>query len=255
MKKSFTLIILIIFFAACNNGEDEQVNPDINNIISQNCSNVRGAEGLYWDLSNGIPRTDLPGFVPPTVSVAGGAFLHPDFPPLSFEFPAGYATETLRGPSTAGVNLVRQDNQVIWRWLTTTANGFPSARALRQEEIGRMLQFLGVNNNNLQLICLNEGQVSPVAGINIRRSISFIRAGQFSAMISAEVTQVDGLPTSSVTFRLSAGPTAEYDQLVFDTFLAIEFQMLYGPDGEIVDRDRDGTPDDQDRFPDDPNRQ
>ena len=112
-----------------------------------------------------------------------------------------------------------------------------------------MLQFFGQNANNVQEVCLNEGQASPVAGIAVRRSVSLIRAGQFSALISAEVTQVQGLPTSSVTFRVSAGPTAEYEQLVFDTFLAIEFQMLYRPEGGLVDSDGDGVADPFDREP------
>jgi hypothetical protein len=251
MKNTLALLVLLFAFVSCNN-EEEQLGPNINNVASQLCNNIQGAEGLYWDLSNGLPRTDLPGFMPPTVKQFGGSFLHPDFPPMSFEFPAGYSTETLRGQQTAGVNLVRQDQQVVWRWLTTLANGFPSARQLRQEEIGRMLQFFGVDASNLQLICLNEGQTSPVAGINIRRSVSLVRAGQFTALVSAEVTHVEGLPTSSVTFRMSAGPTAEYAQLVFDTFLAIEFQMLYRPEGGLIDSDEDGVADPFDREPNNP---
>ena len=247
MKKLFPILVLLFTFASCNN--DEEVGPDLNNVASQLCNNIRGAEGLYWDMSNGVPRTDLPNFMPPTVKQFGGSFLHPDYPPMSFEYPAGYTTEMLRGQQTAGVNLIRQDNQVVWRWLTTWANGFPSARQLKQQEIGRMLQFFGQDANNVQEVCLNEGQTSPVAGIAVRRSVSLIRAGQFSALISAEVTHVQGLPTSSVTFRVSAGPTAEYEQLVFDTFLAIEFQMLYRPDGGLIDSDGDGVADPFDREP------
>jgi hypothetical protein len=253
MKKLFPIITLLFTLASCNN--DEEIGPNLDNVTSQLCNNVRGAEGLYWDLSNGVPRTDLPNFMPPTVKQFGGSFLHPDFPPMSFEYPAGYTTETLRGQQTVGVNLVRQDNQVVWRWLTTWANGFPSARQLKQQEIGRMLQFFGQNANNVQEVCLNEGQTSSVAGITIRRSVSFIRARQFSALVSAEVTQVQGLPTSSVTLRVSAGPTAEYDQLVFDTFLAIEFQMLYASGGGMIDSDGDGVADPYDSEPNNPNVQ
>lgn len=253
----FFFVTLLIIFTACNNDDETAVGPNLNNASSQLCQNVRGAEAIYWDLSNGIPRTDLPGFVPPTVRTPGGSFLHPDFPPLSFEYPAGYSTETLRASHTAGVNLIRQDNQVVWRWLSTTTNGFPSAREIRQSEIQQMLQFLGVNANNIELLCLNEGQINPASGITTRSSTALIRSGGFTALVAAQVTALEGLPTSSVSIRMAVGPTAEFSQLVFETFLAIEWQMLYRSSGGVSldDRDGDGTPDVQDRFPDAPTRQ
>lgn len=255
MKKLLAIVSLFLFTTACNNDEGAEVGPDLNNTTSQICENVRGAEAIYWDVSNGIPRTDLPGFVPPTIKAPGGTFFHPDFPPLSFEHPPGYTTQTIRAPQSAGVNLIRQDNRVVWRWLSTTSNGFPSAREVRQAEIQEMLQFLGVNPNNIQLICLNEGQINPATGITTRSSTALIRAGEFTALASAQVTAVESLPTASVSIRVSVGPTAEFGQLIFDTFLAIEWQLLYGPEGTLEnDRDKDGTPDPEDKFPDDPTR-
>ncbi|MDF9800272.1 hypothetical protein OKW21_005535 [Catalinimonas alkaloidigena] len=253
----FTFVISLLLITACSKEDGAAVGPDINNASSQLCQNVRGAEAIYWDLSNGIPRTDLPGFVPPTVRTPGGSFFHPDFPPLSFEYPAGYSTETIRASHSAGVNLIRQDNQVVWRWLSTTASGFPSAREIRQGEIQQMLQFLGVNANNIELLCLNEGQINPASGITTRSSTALIRSGGFTALVAAQVTALESLPTSSISIRMAVGPTAEFSQLVFDTFLAIEWQMLYRSSGGVTldDRDGDGTPDVQDRFPDDPSRQ
>ncbi len=255
LRNWLTLAAIILLSTACNNDQEANIGPDTNNATSQICENVRGAEAIFWDLSNGIPRTDLPGFVPPTIKAPGGTFFHPDFPPLSFEHPTGYYTQTIRAPQSAGVNLIRQDNRVIWRWLSVTSTGFPSAREVRQAEIRQMLQFLGVDDNNIQLICLNEGQINPGPNITTRSSVALIRAGEFTALVSAQVSALETIPTSSIAIRMSVGPTAEFDQLIFDTFLAIEFQLLYGPDGTIEDRDGDGTPDPQDKFPDDPTRQ
>lgn len=253
MKKIFSILALFLTITSCNN--DEEIVPDLSNRTALNGGVIRGAAGLYWDLSTGIPRTDLPGFMPPSVRQAGGSFLHRDWPSLSFEYPAGYRAVEIRGPQTAGVDLIRQDNQVIWRWLTTTTNGFPSARQLRQQEVGRMLQFYGLNNNNLELVDLDEKEAVLAPGIVARRSISMVRSGQITALVSAEVTHVQGLPTSSVTYRISSGPTDEYDQLVFDTFLAIEFQMLYASGGGMIDSDGDGVADPYDREPNNPNVQ
>lgn len=253
MKKLLSLLLLILTLASCNN--DDEVTPDLSNRTAINGGTIRGATGLYWDISTGIPRTDLPGFMPPSVRQAGGVFAHRDWPSLSFEYPAGYRTEEIRGPQTAGVDLMRQDNQVIWRWLTTTVNGFPSARQLRQQEIGRVLQFYGLNNNNIELLGLDEKEAVLVPGIIARRSIAMIRSGQITALVSAEVTHAESLPSSNVTYRISAGPTAEYDQLVFDTFLAIEFQMLYASGGGMIDSDGDGVADPYDSEPNNPDVQ
>lgn len=252
MKKLFPLFLMLFSFASCNN--DDEVTPDLSNRTAINGGTIRGATGLYWDISTGIPRTDLPGFMPPSVKQAGGSFLHRDWPSLSFEYPAGYRTVEIRGPQTAGVDLMRQDNQVIWRWLTTTVNGFPSARQLREEEIGRVLQFYGLNNN-FEIIGLDEKEALLVPGIIARRSIAMIRSGQITALVSAEVTHAESLPSSNVTYRISAGPTTEYDQLVFDTFLAIEFQMLYASGGGMLDSDGDGVADPYDPEPNNPDVQ
>jgi hypothetical protein len=255
LKKLLVPVVCFLSATACNNGEDA-VGPTINAATSQICPNVTGAQAIYWDLHNGIPRGDMPGGIPPTVDRVGGSFSHPDSPVLGFIYPEGYSPQTIRAPQTVGVNLTRQDGRVLWRWLSAPANGFPSAREIRQAEIQQVLQSLGVNANNIELVCLNEGQTNPVANIAVRSSTALVRAGGFTIQAAAQVTLVEGLPTSNVNVRMSVGPTAEYDQLVFDTFLAIEWQMLFTDRGtEHPDRDGDGVPDPFDRAPDDPNRQ
>ncbi|MEM6845923.1 MAG: hypothetical protein AAF632_27180 [Bacteroidota bacterium] len=248
-------ILGLLLITACNNGNDEAVGPNINGATSQICPNVTGAQAIYWDLSNGIPRGDLPGGIPPTVDRVGGSFSHPDAPTLGFTYPEGYSPQMIRAPQTVGVDLTRQDGQVLWRWLFTPVSGFPSAREIRQAEIQQVLQALGVDPNNIELVCLNEGQANPVANIAVRSSKALVRAGGFTIQAAATVTLVEGLPTSSVNIQMSVGPTAEYDQLIFDTFLAIEWQMLFTDRGtQHPDSDGDGVTDPFDRFPNDPNR-
>lgn len=63
-------------------------------------------------------------------------------------------------------------------------------------------------------------------------------------------------PSLNATFAslsVSVAPTAEFDAVVFDTFLPISFQLLIIND-EVRDSDADGYPDQQDQFPFDPTR-
>ncbi len=63
--------------------------------------------------------------------------------------------------------------------------------------------------------------------------------------------------TLNMTFTslsLSVAPTVEFGNQVLGTFMPISFQLLY-IDNNLRDTDLDGTPDNQDNFPFDPNRQ
>ncbi len=112
MKVRFVFILVtILAIQSCKEQEDDL--QSIDNVPSQICSEITGITGLYWDLSNGVPRSDIPGGVP-TIENPGGTFSHSVLPLLGFEYPAGYRAVELKNESTqlVGVDVLRQDNNV-----------------------------------------------------------------------------------------------------------------------------------------------
>ncbi|WP_020532959.1 hypothetical protein [Flexithrix dorotheae] len=246
----YKFLLLFLFISSCG---DDDVNPNVQTANSQLCNEVVGPKAIYWDISNGIPRTDLPNGLPPVVNNIGGTFSHPDFPLLGFNYPVGWNPVALRGPGTVGVNLVRQDGNGLWRWFSTPVNGFVGARQLRDFEITQMKQNLGLSNN-VTTVCVNEGSVNTTPGIIQSFSNILITADGFTALIAANTTNVESLPNSTFTnVQVAIGPSATFDELIFDVYLAIGFQLLYGGEKER-DSDGDGTIDALDRFPNDPTR-
>lgn len=248
--KSFIILLpLLIFLNGCGNDE---VSPDPTlTATSQICNRVTGAQAIYWDISNGIPRVDLPNGQPPVIDSFGGSFFHPDSPTLSFEYPQGWNPVTIRAPQTAGVNLVRQDGQAIWRWLSTSVNGFVTARQVRDFEITTMRQNLGLSNNVAD-VCVNEGSLTPFPGITQSFSNILITVDGTTALIAAQTTNLESLPTTQTSVQVAIGPSDQFDALIFDVYLAIGFQLLYGD--RPRDSDGDGTIDLRDNFPNDPTR-
>lgn len=254
MKRNITpflpLILILLFGSACNrDGIDPRATSNI-------CTNVTGPEAVYWDVRNGIPRGDLPGGVP-TIKNPGGTFGHPGFPLLGFQYPVGWTPETLTDPTgtTVGVNLIRNDNAAIYRYVSYQAQGFVAIDDVRAFEINTMLDFFG-NPGAVQVECRNDTTDNSLGNIVRAASTRFIRAGTLSAMVNVNLTYVDGLPTTFIAVQITAGPTAEHDALIVDTFLPIDWQMLIKPGDSALDKDRDGdgVNDVNDRFPDDPTK-
>jgi|GEM_PF-1538032 len=243
------LVILLFILGGCGN---DNVGPNpVQTANSQICNQVTGERAIFWDISNGIPRGETPNGVPPVVNNIGGTFSHPDFPLLGFVYPVGWEPVALRGPQTVGVNLVRQDGNGLWRWFSIPYNGLVTARQVRDFEITTMRQNLGLSNN-VTTICVNEGTASPAPGLTQSFSNILISVDGFTALIAANATLVDGLPSTFTNVQVSIGPSNEFDALIFDVYLAIGFQLLYG-DGP-KDSDGDGTIDILDNFPNDPTR-
>ena len=218
------------------------------------CNNITGGEAILWDLYNGIPRTD--SVLPPDIPTGGGVYSNPVFPLLGFVYPAGWTpTTTTGGINNVGVNLVRQDNQAIWREESLTVNGAPNVQAVRDAELQSLLQFIGQQGGQVQNVCRpNEGTGDAGGGIIVSFSNIIIRVGNHTAVISTSVTPFPGLPSSSVRAKVVAAPTAEFPDRAIDTFLAIDWQLLIGESDNLFDRDGDGWRDGVDNFPDDPTR-
>lgn len=245
------LILIAFVLASCGgNGNDQSAASATSNL----CPNVGGTEAILWDLYNGIIRTDV-SVLPPPFPTGGGSYTHPAFPLLGFIYPGGWTPETTSGGfQQVGVNLIRQDQQAIWREDAQVLGGAPSAHELRDFEIQTLLQFLGEAGTQPEVVCINEGSGDAGGGIIVSFSNVMIRFGNHSAVITASVTPLPGLPNSNVRSKVVASPTAEFPSRAIDTFLAIDWQMLLGDNSNLFDRDGDGWRDGVDEFPDDPTR-
>lgn len=244
-------VVLLLVSTGCGEASSGQTAAGA---TSNLCADIRGPEAILWDLYNGVPRTDT-SVLPPPVPTGGGVYSHPAFPLLGFVYPSGWAPETSNtgAVNEVGVNLIRQDQQAVWREHTQTVNGVPDVRDVRDFELQQVLQFLG-RGYQLQIVCINEGSGDAGGGIVVSFSNLMIRAGDDTAVLSTSVTPFPGLPNSNVRAKVVASPTNEFPDRIVDTFLAIDWQMLIGGGGDLFDRDGDGWQDSIDAFPDDPAR-
>lgn len=243
--------MMFLALAGCGGDGTEQ---SAASATSNLCPNVTGTEAILWDLYNGFIRTDV-SVLPPPVPVPGGSYTHPAFPLLGFIYPAGWTpTTTSGGFQQVGVDLIRQDQQAIWREDTQIINGMIAARDARDFELQTLLQFLGQAGAQPQVVCVREGSGDAGGGIIVSFSNIMIRVGNHTAVITASVTPLPGLPTSNIRTKVVASPTAEFPTRAIDVFLAIDWQMLIGNSSNLFDRDGDGWLDGVDEFPDDPNR-
>jgi hypothetical protein len=240
-------MILSLGLAGC---EDSGVDPAT--LRSEICPDVRGIEALYWDIMNGVPRGDIPGGVP-TLRTVGGTYGHPAAPLLGFNYPAGYRTQTDPTPNAIGVNVVRNDNQALWRYSLIATFTQVHPRDVLTAEINSVLSFLGGNANQVQVVCVNEGEPPPSSlapGIRVRFSNAFIRFNGFSSVTTASVTTTSsGLV--SIAIQKTAAPTAQYETEIMESFLPINYQLLFTGGGD-PDSDGDGVPDSRDRCPNTP---
>ena len=258
LKNSCFLVLLMgtaatLSLCACNGTVPlQQQVPAARSIL---CPNVSGLEAIAWDYYNGVIRADPIGRPP---APAGAFYSHPDFPLLGFSYSPDWTPLEVRDGVSEGVTLIRNDNQALWRLVFSTVNGTPNVRAVRDLEIQQILDFYGFAGQagQVQTVCLNEGSAEQAPGVGIFTSASniMIRTPGHTAFVNIQVTPFPaGLNMSSITTRAMAAPTAEFPARAYDSFMAIDWQMILGDITNQIDRDRDGWLDEFDRFPDDPN--
>lgn len=251
--KRILILVLIVFLFSCK--KDEQSTQSITNVPSQICDEVTGITGLYWDLSNGIPRSDIPGGVP-TLETSGGTFSHSVLPLLGFEYPAGFSVIELKNAATqlVGVNVLRNDNNAMWRYYSDTFRGQINADQVSNAELNTFLNGFGFSSNQVQSLCSNSPAPTGNTLLITTFSTLLVQVGNMTAQIVATVNYASDLNVSFYNATVCFAPTSEYETVVMKDFLPIQWQLLYSGEG-YQDSDGDGVADTNDNFPFDPNRQ
>lgn len=155
-------LISALFLSSCNNNPGDP----LQGVVANTCNNISGVEGLYWDLSNGFPRGDIPGGLP-TIRIVGGSFVHPAFPLLGFIYPVGYQAFADNIQGAIGVNVIRDDNRSVWRMTQMNFPGqFVRSGPMMDIELNRLMSFLGTDINNIQVVCVAQfvgpaGELAP----------------------------------------------------------------------------------------------
>jgi hypothetical protein len=179
-------------------------------------------------------------------------YQHPDAPLLGFFHPPDYTGYDFTGPQTVGVDLVRNDGQVVWTYLQTWGDASTSAQDYAAMHIDRLREQVQTDAP-FDALCADDQQGVPAAGVAVSGAARAGTAGTFAVVAVVNVTVVDGLEGAGLAFGNGIGPADEYDALVLDVFLPIHFQ-LFIDGGSIQDTDGDGVADENDAFPYDPER-
>ncbi|MFK7833073.1 MAG: hypothetical protein AB8B52_07345 [Winogradskyella sp.] len=239
--------LLFICFNSCSKNSTSDPN-NLRNFNSELCLNISGPTAAYWDNAHGLP---LPLTSIPTLSNPGQQFIHSQYPALGFIMPQGYsASEAQTG---LGVNVFRNDNQVVWRYVPgLTAFNQINILDIVAAEVNQLFAFYG-HTGNFTVDC-EQNTTQPLGNFISSTSTRLIRFGNFTALVAINSFFDTSLGSTFASVSVASGPTAEYDNLVMNDFLPIHWQLLI-IDNSVRDSDLDGTPDNQDNFPFDPNRQ
>ena len=243
------IVFLVLLFVSCSSdSNDNNSSNNLNNFSTDLCNNVSGPTAAYYANAHGIP---LPLTQIPTIANPGQQFIHSQYPALGFTVPQGYnASESQAG---LGVNVLRNDNQVLWRYV-------PGLSSLSQvnildivaAEVNGLFAFYG-HTGNFNVDC-EQNFTQPQGSFIISTSTRIIRFGNITALVAINSYFETSLGSTFASVSVASGPTAEFDNLVMDVFLPIHWQLLI-IDDNVRDSDLDGTPDNQDNFPFDPQRQ
>jgi hypothetical protein len=244
----FKTLVVVLLLSACSSDSNKDNTNPLANFTSQLCENVTGPTAAYWDNAHGLP---IPLSQIPTLSNPGQQFIHSQYPGLGFTMPQGYtASEAQIG---LGVNVLRNDNQVLWRYVPgLTSLSQVNILDIVASEVNQLFAFYG-HTGNFTVDC-EQNVTQPQGGFIVSTSTRLIRFGNITALVAINSYFETSLGSTFANVSISSGPTAEFDTLIMDTFLPIHWQLLIIDNG-VRDSDLDGTPDTQDNFPFDPNRQ
>ena len=246
----FLALISILFACSKDDANDQQ--QDLQSFNSQICNGLSGPEALYWDGAHGLP-TSLAQI--PTLSNPGQQFIHSQYPALGFTMPQGYVAEEITNQQTGtiGVNVFRNDNNVVWRYIPSSSfAGQIQINDVVAFELNQIMQFYGFNGSP-QVICTTTQQTNEF-GFPTTFGARLIRFENVTAQLIVQTHFMPSLGNTFISVTLASGPTAEFNNLVMATYLPLHWQLLVISD-DVRDSDLDGTPDNQDAAPFNPNIQ
>lgn len=226
------------------------------NFTSSTCENLQGLTASFWEYFNGIPQAYS---TVPTPGLGWILFQHQN-PLLGFQYPPNWNAFTINPPGqvitsqTVGVDVIRNDNQAIFEWLSNFTDVSAGSAALVQARFNAIAQALNLTGD-VQILCTNNIVNDVVPGtIQISSSTRAITIGETMVFIGASVTLTSGISGGNVTYQVTAAPIQAFETEVANTFLPISFQLLIGdPDKQLTDTDADGTIDQLDPEPNNPN--
>lgn len=241
-------VLLCVAFYGCSTDDDAmtmQQAATIANRVSTTCTNpnpnpnVVGYTGLYWDMANGnsAAYAQLPGV--PVVQNPGGQFIHSQQPSLGFTLPQGFSAFESAGQNVVGADVIRNDNQVVYRWvpLATVFQPLVPTQTIIEQEINSMLSFFGFQGQP-EVLCTRTAQQNNILPQEFNGRL--LRFNGMIAQVWVLGTYVDGLGSSSFAISVSVAPEEEYETQVQETFLPFIFQLFVRPDGQFIDKDGDG---------------
>ncbi|MGB5555526.1 MAG: hypothetical protein WBM83_12760 [Flavobacteriaceae bacterium] len=244
----FTAMVLCVLTISCSKDTNEDTATSLQTANSQICANIQGASAIYWDFSNGLPTSMTQA---PLLKNPGQQFVHSQLPLLGFTMPQGFSAFEVTDPLTAtlGVNVVRNDNSVVYRWVPNTRIfGTVSTTSIIANEINMMFAHYGFNGTP-EVLCTTTSNTT-FEGIPMAFTARLLRFGNITGQVWVRSTYI--AESTFSTISVTAAPTGEFDNQVFDTFLPINFQLYVGSGGSAEDKDGDGfsvleDPDDNDR--------
>lgn len=244
MKDQFILIsaCFTILFLSCSKNDDPVSVEQVQDVTSQVCTTIKGFEAIYWDFAHSLPA---PLNEVPVIKNPGQQFIHSQQPLIGFIIPQGFSAFEITEPQTAtlGVNILRNDNQIVFRYIpSTTALGQVSATAIIANEINGVFAHYGFNGTP-EVICTTTANTS-LGGTPSQFTARLLRFGGITAQVWVRSTFISGATFSAIS--ITSAPTGEYNTQVIETFLPLNFQLFIGPDGDFVDNDGDGVPATQD---------
>ena len=244
----FKFLLLVFIVSSCSSNSNNNNTNDLNNFTTDLCTNVSGPTAAYYANAHGVPI--LPSQIP-TLANPGQQFIHSQYPALGFTAPQDYSV--FENQVGIGANMVRNDNEVVWRYV-------PSLTAFSQIEI---LDIVAAEVNQIFAHYGHTGDFTvdctqnfsePYNNFIASLSTRIIRFGSNTALIAVNSYYEPSLGSTFASVTLASGPTTDFDNLVMDVFLPMHWQLMI-IDDSVRDSDLDGTPDSQDNFPFDPDRQ
>ncbi|MFK7781159.1 hypothetical protein [Psychroserpens sp.] len=253
-KYILILALLSIIFACSKDDGNNDEEQNIQQFISGICPQISGARAVYWDGSHNraTPLTQIP-----TIANPGDQFIHSLYPALGFTMPQGYIAQEITDQQTGtiGVNVFRVDannnSNVVWRYIPSSPFvGQVSIADIVNFEIGQLKTFHQVPISEQGVIDCGEDFISNEFGFETSFSSRLIRYGNgnFTAQVIVQKHFMPSLGNSFISVTSAAGPTAEFDNLVMQTYLPLHWQLMVISD-DVRDSDLDGTPDNQDPAP------